>query len=318
MQNTGTDIEIAASFLKQGEVVAIPTETVYGLAANALNPLVVARVFEIKKRPAFDPLIVHISELDEMQKYVERVPHLAYQLAEAFWPGPVTLVLPKSEIIPVIVTSGLNTVAIRIPDHPLTMQLLKSIDFPLAAPSANLFGYVSPTKAEHVASQLGDKVKYILDGGPCRIGLESTIIGFEGDDPVIYRLGGKSMEEICDVAGKVSIKQNTSSNPKAPGMLKRHYSTHTSIKIGDPMDYWEPIGVMKVGIISFTTDYRELNPAMQFVLSPSGNLEEAAANLFQALRAMDEQQLDLIIAEKFPDKGLGLAINDRLTRAAAK
>jgi L-threonylcarbamoyladenylate synthase len=318
MQNIGTNTEFASSLLRKGELVAIPTETVYGLAANTLNPLAVAKIFEIKKRPSFDPLIVHISSVEEMGKYVTGIPEMASLLAETFWPGPMTMVLPKSNLIPGIVTSGLDTVAIRIPDHSLTLQLLKSVDFPLAAPSANLFGYVSPTDAVHVEKQLGDSIQYILDGGPCRIGLESTIIGFEGNKPVIYRLGGTSLEKIEAAVGKIELRQIISSNPKAPGMLKKHYATHVPLKIGYPADLWEPIGVLKVGIISFTQDYAILKPARQFILSSSGNLEEAAANLFRALRDLDESQLDLIIAEKFPEHGLGRAINDRLERAAAK
>ncbi len=190
MATIGNDILQAKKLLLEGELVAIPTETVYGLAANALNPEAVTQIFVVKERPSFDPLIVHVASIDQAQQFITAVPEKAIQLARHFWPGPLTLVLPKQSIIPDIVTSGLSTVGIRCPDHDLTRQLLSELPFPLAAPSANPFGYVSPTTAEHVNNQLGHKIKYILDGGPCRIGLESTIVGFENDQAVIYRSPG--------------------------------------------------------------------------------------------------------------------------------
>jgi L-threonylcarbamoyladenylate synthase len=185
----GEIIQEAKSFLLDGNIVAIPTETVYGLAGNALDPAAVLQIFTAKERPAFDPLIVHISSIDKVELYAHSIPSQAYDLMHEFWPGPLTIVLPKNSIIPDIVTSGLDTVGLRIPNHPTTIKLLKQLDFPLAAPSANPFGYISPTSAQHVFDQLGGKIPYILDGGICDVGVESTIVGFENDKCLIYRLG---------------------------------------------------------------------------------------------------------------------------------
>jgi L-threonylcarbamoyladenylate synthase len=216
MAEIGTDLSKARKLLLNGELVSIPTETVYGLAANALNADAVARIFTVKDRPSFDPLIVHVPDLEMVDLYVEAIPVKARKLARLFWPGPLTLVLPKKPIIPDLVTSGMDTVGIRCPDHALTRDLLRSLSFPLAAPSANPFGYVSPTKPEHVEEQLGEKIHYILDGGECTIGIESTIIGFDNEMPVVYRLGGLSLEKIQSVVGKVTMALNSSSNPRRP------------------------------------------------------------------------------------------------------
>ncbi|MES2733756.1 MAG: L-threonylcarbamoyladenylate synthase, partial [Bacteroidota bacterium] len=184
----GTNISHAIDLLQQGEVVAIPTETVYGLAGNALNTKAVARIFSVKNRPTFDPLIIHTNSLEKVLQFVDEMPAQAKTLAQACWPGPLTLLLPRKDSIPDLVTSGLDTVAVRIPNHSLTLSLLEALEFPLAAPSANPFGYISPTTAEHVYNQLGKKIPYILDGGPCLVGIESTIVGFEDGEPTIYRL----------------------------------------------------------------------------------------------------------------------------------
>ena len=201
MGEIGTDIALAVHLLKQNKCVAIPTETVYGLAANALEEDAVAKIFAIKKRPAFDPLIVHIAEMSQMLDFVKTVPPVAHQLASVFWPGPLTLLLPKKDCIPDITTSGLNSVGIRIPSHPMTLELLKQLPFPLAAPSANPFGYISPTAAQHVAAQLGDDVDFILDGGDCTIGLESTIVDFTCDEPKVRRWGGITAEMLQPILG---------------------------------------------------------------------------------------------------------------------
>ncbi len=201
----GTNIQTAAELLRKGEVVAIPTETVYGLAANAYNEAAVLKIFQAKQRPAFDPLIVHVHSLEQVKEVVsfseltrKDMRKEAEALMVKFWPGPLTLVLPKSDRVPDLVTSGLDTVAVRMPAHPMALELLRSLDFPLAAPSANPFGYVSPTTAQHVADQLGDKIPYILDGGPCTVGVESSIIGWESeaDQWVLYRPGGTPVAEI--------------------------------------------------------------------------------------------------------------------------
>ncbi|MFL5752364.1 MAG: L-threonylcarbamoyladenylate synthase [Bacteroidia bacterium] len=314
MAETGNDIELAAQLLGKGELVAIPTETVYGLAANALNKEAVLKIFQAKNRPFFDPLIIHAGSIDQVRNYVREFPQKALDLANAFWPGPLTLLLPRTGLVPDLVTSGLETVAVRIPDHPLTLELLTKIDFPLAAPSANPFGYVSPTSAAHVLEQLGDKIPYVLDGGPCSIGIESTIVGFENDETLIYRLGGLALEEIEKVAGQVKLQINQSSDPKAPGQLKSHYAPRKPLLMGDVNALAALHRGKKIGVISFTAPYPF---ALTKILSPSGNLEEAAYRLFAAMRELDGSDIDLIIAEVFPDDFLGRAINDRLRRASA-
>ena len=224
MAEIGLNIEKAAELLNAGEIIGIPTETVYGLAGNALNEDAILQIYSAKNRPKFDPLIAHTDSLEKVEDLVKNIPEKAATLAKHFWPGPLTILLEKKLNVPDLLTSGLSRIAIRIPNHPLTKQLLSKLDFPLAAPSANPFGYVSPTTAQHVQDQLGDKIPYILDGGPCKVGLESTIVGFENDEVIIYRLGGTKVEEIEKLIGPVKIQVNESSNPAAPGMLKSHYS----------------------------------------------------------------------------------------------
>jgi L-threonylcarbamoyladenylate synthase len=309
----GIDIEKAKQILEQGKLVAIPTETVYGLAANATNQEAVLKIFEAKKRPHFDPLIIHTHNVEKVRQYVEDLPQWAEKLAKAFWPGPLTLLLPKKNNIPDIVTSGLPQVAVRIPAHPLTLELLQQLDFPLAAPSANLFGHVSPTTAQHVADQLLDQVDYILDGGPCKVGVESTIVGSENGAICVYRLGGLPVEEIEKLVGKIRLCINQSSDPKAPGMLKSHYAPAKPLWVGDVRNLLQTEEIEKTGVISFRTDYRV---PYQEILSEKGDLEEAAFNLFAAIRKLDASPVERIVAEVFPDNFLGKAINDRLKRAA--
>lgn len=318
MAERGTDIDRAKSELEAGKLVAIPTETVYGLAGNAFDPQAIASVFKVKNRPSFDPLIVHTCSLERVRSLALGIPEMAVALAERFWPGPITLLLEKRAVIPDLVTSGMNTVALRIPKQPLTLQLLERLDFPLVAPSANPFGYISPTTATHVNDQLGSSIDYILDGGPCDIGVESTIVGFENNEPVIYRLGGTSREQIEQVMGKVKVMPHSSSNPKAPGMLKSHYAPRVRIVLGDistMLSQVEDKG--KTGVISFRSSFEDVPQGHQRMLAPDGRLDTAAKNLFSALREMDTKPIDLILAELVPDHGLGLAINDRLKRAAA-
>jgi L-threonylcarbamoyladenylate synthase len=305
-----------AAHLLQHSVIGIPTETVYGLAANAFNPDLVARIFEIKNRPSFDPLIVHTWSIEQIYGFTNSFPHQLKQLAEAFWPGPLTVLLPRNESIPDIVTSGLPDVAVRIPNHPLTLHLLQSLPFPLAAPSANPFGYISPTTAQHVNDQLGDKIPFILDGGACDVGLESTIVGLEEDQVTLFRLGGISVEDIERVAGQVRIQTNQSSDPRAPGMLASHYAPRKKLLLGSLENLLKNNRSKDPFLIvysAFIPGYPESN---QRVLSPSGNPKEAAINLFSVLREADKSESKLIIAEEVPNAGLGRAINDRLRRAA--
>ena len=314
---TGVDIHKAATLLQDGNVVAIPTETVYGLAANALNADAVLKIYEVKQRPQFNPLIVHVSSWKQALQFVEQVPFEAELLARTFWPGPVTLLLNKKNNIPDLVTAGSNRVAIRIPNHPLTLQLLQQLDFPVAAPSANPSGYVSPTTAQHVFQNLEGKIPYILDGGACTVGVESTIVGWnEQGETEIYRLGGIGVEAIEQVLGKaVHVKQSITENPDAPGQLKSHYATHTPLYLGHIPELIKQFEGKKMLLINFSKTVEPVPADQQLILSPNSTLEEAAKNLFGILREADLLQADVILAEKMPDEGLGRAINDRLSRA---
>lgn len=316
MAEIGKNVETAVHLLEKGELVAIPTETVYGLAANALNEKAVLEIFKVKNRPQFDPLIVHVASIAKAKELAETFPVKAEKLAATFWPGPLTLLVKKKSFIPDLVTSGLDTVAIRCPDHDLTRALLQALSFPLAAPSANPFGYISPTRPAHVNEQLGEKIKYILDGGDCAVGIESTIIGFENEVPMVYRLGGLSLEKIESLIGKVSVQLNSSSNPKAPGQLQSHYAPTKKMKLGNINDLLRLYGTERVGVITFQKHIENIDGDHQIILSPTGNLEEAAQKLFASLRTMDKNDIDMIVAEEVPDVGLGKAINDRLRRAA--
>jgi L-threonylcarbamoyladenylate synthase len=314
---TGQNIDLVASLLSQGKLVAIPTETVYGLAANALDEKAVLSVFEAKQRPFFDPLIVHIDSFSSAQKYALWNDERLKLLAQKFWPGPLTILLPKKDLVPGIVTSGLPRVALRVPNHPLTLELLRRIPFPLAAPSANPFGYISPTEARHVNEQLGQKVDYILDGGACTVGLESTIVGVEEGRICVYRLGGLSVEEIENAVGKVESRVNASGDPRAPGQLKSHYAPAKKLIIGNIAQLIEENEGKRLAVIFFGEEKVKGLNIIPFNLSPEKSLSEAAINLFRFLRMADESDADLVIAGMLPEEGLGRAINDRLRRAAA-
>ncbi|WP_128543763.1 L-threonylcarbamoyladenylate synthase [Larkinella soli] len=318
MAETGTHIETAKKLLEAGEVIGIPTETVYGLAGNALDPEAVLKIFRVKNRPSFDPLIVHTDTLGKVEQFVKTLPDPARRLADRFWPGPLTLLLPKKPVIPDLVTSGLDHVAVRIPNHPLTLQLLARLDFPLAAPSANPFGYISPTAAGHVVDQLGDQIPYVLDGGSSQVGIESTIIGFSEGGPVVYRLGGMSLEQLEKVVGKVSVRSHSTSNPKAPGMLSSHYAPRIPVVLQTPEAALKDHLPERIGVLAF----RHISPLIpaeqQQILSPAGDETEAARHLFAAMRSLDAMNIDIIVAELLPDMGLGRAVNDRLRRAAVK
>ncbi len=314
----GSDIKYAIELLNQNELVGIPTETVYGLAANAFSASAAAKVFKVKERPSFDPLIVHTSNLGRIAEFVQEIPDDAQKLADRFWPGPLTMIFKKKSNIPDLVSAGLETVGVRIPNHKLTLQLLANIDFPLAAPSANPFGYVSPTSAAHVNEQLGGKINYILDGGNCQVGIESTIVEFNDDGVTVLRLGGCKIEEIEKVVGKVNLNAYSSSNPKAPGMMKSHYSPLTSIIVGNIDDIIAQNPGKKIGVLAFNKKAARINKDHQYVLSMNGNVDEAATRLFTGIRYLDMLNLQLIVSEFVPDAGLGRAINDRLKRAGSK
>lgn len=317
MAEIGSNIDTAKQFLEKGQLVAIPTETVYGLAGNALDERAVLEIFKVKDRPQFDPLIVHVASLSKARELVEDFPEQAEKLAAHYWPGPLTLLLKKKSHVPDLVTAGLDTVGVRCPDHELTRSLLHQLSFPLAAPSANPFGYISPTRPDHVNEQLGEKINYILDGGECQVGIESTIVGFENDLPVVYRLGGLSIEKIEAIVGKVSVQLNSSSNPKAPGQLKSHYAPRIKMKLGNLEALIKKHGHARVAVLAFQNKIKEVAEDRQKTLSMAGSLDEAAQHLFAALRALDKMDVDMILAEEVPAIGLGNAINDRLQRAAA-
>jgi len=312
------NIEQAAEFLKQEDVVAIPTETVYGLAGSAYSEKAIKKIFEVKNRPFYNPLIVHIKSIDDLAKIATNIPPLAYKLADAFWPGPLTMVLDKQDCISDLVTGGKSTVAVRLPGHPVTLELLNQLDFPLVAPSANPFNYLSPTSAHHVEEQLGDKIPYILDGGNCEKGVESTIIGFKNNTPILFRLGALSMEDIEEVAGELTVLNTSKNTPDAPGMLLKHYSPTTKFCLSDNIEQSiEQYRNKRIGLITFNSTLNSNSVFYQIALSNKNDLEEAASNLFSTLHNLDKMNLDVIIAERFPDNGLGKTINDRLQRAAS-
>jgi L-threonylcarbamoyladenylate synthase len=294
---TGTDITVAADLLRQGKLVAIPTETVYGLAANALDAGAVTKIFIAKNRPQFNPLIVHCASAEQAFSYAQNIPEESRELAEKYWPGPLTLILRKKDIIPDIVTAGHEWVGLRVPQHPITLKLLSTINFPLAAPSANPSGYVSPTTAEHVAEGLDGKIDYILNGGPCNVGVESTIVSFSTNPPTLLRHGGIPLEKIKTFIPQLQISQQ-------------------EVYLGNVHKLAKEFSGRKIGSISLNTLLPDIPEEQQIRLSESGSLEEAAQHIFAALRKLDALSVDLIIAELMPDEGLGRAINDRLRRAA--
>ncbi|MCH7408864.1 threonylcarbamoyl-AMP synthase [Belliella sp. DSM 111904] len=320
MADIGVDIQKAKAILASGELVGLPTETVYGLAGNGFDEDAVAKIFEVKNRPNFDPLILHASSVDRVEGFVTHIPAQLKLLADAFWPGPLTLLLPRKSNVPELVTSGLDTVAVRIPSHPLTRALLASLDFPLAAPSANPFGYISPTLASHVNDQLGEKITYVLDGGQCDVGLESTIVGLEAEEITIFRLGGLDIASIEQVVGAVKVMAHSSSNPKAPGQLKSHYAPSKPFVIGniDELVATYREKGEKFAILTYQKDFPEVPDSNKVILSPGGDLREAAKKLFAGMRILDSVDVSVILAELLPEEGLGRAINDRLKRASVK
>ena len=309
------DIQKAVELLTNEQLVAIPTETVYGLAGNIFSEKAIKSVFSTKKRPFFNPLIVHISSVEALNPLVTHIPEKATLLADAFWPGPMTLVLQKNDTIPDMITAGKDTVAVRIPNHPITLELLKKLPFPLAAPSANPFGSISPTKATHVEQYFKNDIQQILDGGSCSKGIESTIIGFKNEDPVIYRLGAIALEEIETIVGKISVKNKEEESPNAPGMLARHYAPLTeTFLVNDISSAVKKYSGKKIGILVFKESLND--PSLtEITLSKIGSMQEAASKLYDSLHELDGKNLDVIIVERLPDIGLGKSINDRLQRA---
>lgn len=308
--DTPADIEQAARIIRNGGLVAFPTDTVYGLGADVYNPQAVAAIFEAKGRPTFDPLISHIAEIDFLPEYActdERV----MALARHFWPGPLTFVLKRKEHNPSLdlVCSGLPHIAVRMPNHPLALKLIKTAGVPIAAPSANKFKCISPTTARHVADSLGDKVDMILDGGPCKIGVETTIIDLTTPEMVMLRAGGLSKEEIESFTGeKVVVSHGDPNKPSAPGQLLKHYAPRMPMRINVAQEDVRPD--------EFYIGFGNIKNA-HLNLSPSGSLNEAAANLFAYMRlAETHTEYRGIAMSPIPETGLGLAINDRIRRAS--
>jgi L-threonylcarbamoyladenylate synthase len=313
------DINEAARLLSNEEVIAIPTETVYGLAGNIYSDKAIKQIFATKNRPPFNPLIVHISAIDALHKVAQQIPDAAFLLAERFWPGPLTLILPKKNHISNLVSGGKATVGVRVPNHSLTLSLLDLLDFPLAAPSANPSGRISPTKVEHIISYFSDTLPMVLDGGACQRGVESTIVGFEGKDIVIYRLGAIQLEDIKALVGDLRVKHYASQTPDAPGMLLKHYATTTPLVLtNNLMQEVEKHKDKKIGILHFDDVDMDLTHIKSAIVCQSSNYEQGAQQLYDFMHYLDEQQLDLIIAQKCRPEGLGLTINDRLFRAAQR
>ena len=319
MVKVNAEVNQAVALLNDGELVAIPTETVYGLAGNIFSEKAIKSIFEIKKRPFFNPLIVHIKSLEYLNEVAIDVPENAYKLAKLFWPGPLTMVLKKNKNIPDLVTAGKDTVAVRMPDHPVTLALLESLDFPLAAPSANPFGCISPTQAQHVANYFPDELKMVLDGGICQRGIESTIVGFQDGKTIIYRYGSLSVEEIEAVVGEVFLITKNDATPDAPGMLTKHYAPKTNTYLTDDvLSLIASFKGKKMGVLVLEDKLTLDAGIIKMVLSEKGDLVEAAKNLYESLHQLDKMDLDVIIAQKMPDIGLGKSINDRLERATKK
>lgn len=312
---TPEHIHRAADRLRKGGLVAFPTETVYGLGASARDPEAVARIFEVKNRPSFDPLIVHADSIERVCECVDGFDARAQALAEAFWPGPLTMVLPRGKQVPDLVTAGLPTVAVRIPDHPVARSLIQKAGVPVAAPSANRFGGLSPTTAEHVRDQLGEDDVLILDDGPCRVGVESTIVSLVDDLPVVLRFGGTPIEAVEVCLGAVRIAVDRKDLPQAPGMLDRHYAPSTPVRIRP--DMLSPGLRQHAGLLAFRADADTAGFAAVETLSDDGDLRTAASRLFAAMKRLDQAGVDVLYVETAPEHGLGRAINDRLRRAAA-
>jgi L-threonylcarbamoyladenylate synthase len=315
MAEIGRDVGRAIALLKAGEIVAIPTETVYGLAACISSDTSVRKIFEAKQRPFTDPLIVHVASVDGVVPLVTDFPEIARKLMEAFSPGPLTILLPKSQLVSDLVTNNSPLVAIRIPAHPLALELLHGLGEPIAAPSANPFGGISPTSAGHVESGLGAKIPFILDGGDCGIGLESTIVKIEENGKIrILRQGGISQEEL-ELFVSLELNGIESSETVVPGSMLSHYAPRKPLYLIE-----DELNTQKenIGWLRFNSLLSDVSPENQIVLSPTGDLKEAGRNLFSALHQLDSKSVDEIWAEKMPNYGIGRAINDRLFRASVK
>ena len=313
-----TDRNAAVELLRNGEIVALPTETVYGLAANALDSIAVAKIFEAKERPRFDPLIVHLPGRDWLEKIVDlggEARELILKLADRFWPGPLTIVLPRREIVPEIVTAGLDTVAVRISAHPIFAEIVCQFGKPLAAPSANRFGRISPTTAQHVFDELDGRIPLIVDAGATTHGIESTIVAVRGGKIEILRRGPITREELSNFGAKINMV-SAGQKISAPGQLPSQYAPKTPLRLIDNANSFAPRENERVGLLAWNPIKSEAAFIAIRHLSERQDFREAAANLFRYLRELDALDLDLILAERVPENGLGAAVMDRLKRAS--
>lgn len=310
------DIQAVALHLRAGGLIGLPTETVYGLAGNALDQVAIASIYALKERPASNPLIAHVASIEQAKSLCAEWPEEATKLVAKFWPGPLTILVKRSAIVPDALTAGLDRVAIRMPNHPVALALLRAIPFPLAAPSANPYMRISPTSAAQVDAYFGDRLPYVLEGGICERGVESTIIGWEEGRTIIYRQGALAQELIEAEIGPL-VQPVAATVQVAPGMAKRHYAPQTKLCVVEDLQYAiEANPAERLGVLSFTKTYAAPNIISMQCLSARGSLEEAACNLYAALHAFDEAEITMIVAEKFPEEGLGRTINDRLRRAS--
>ena len=312
------NIDVAVKALLEEQVIGMPTETVYGLAGSIHSEKAIQKIFELKQRPVSNPLIVHIADMNQLNDIASEIPQKAILLAKAFWPGPLTLILKKKSTVSDLITAGNQTVAVRIPSHPVALELLQKVNVPLAAPSANPFTGISPTRSKHVQNYFGDDLSLILEGGICNRGVESTIIGFDGDQAILYRHGAISIEEIEKIVGKIEAKTTSEKTAKsiAPGMYSKHYAPKTkTIVTKEPELYFNQNPDKKIGYISLRKYHPEHSRQYQVVLSWKGDLREAVSRFYDSLHFLDAQNLDYILVKPFPNRGLGRTLNDRLNRA---
>ena len=312
----GNSIKKACHILQSGGVVAIPTETVYGLAALCTHKEAISSIYRIKSRPASHPLILHSSSLESARPWIGAIDETLNKLAQHFWPGPLTLLLPPSELLSTQITSGLPRVALRIPSHPVARQLLEALDLPLVAPSANISGQISPTSSAQVADQLRHQIPYILEGGPSSWGLESSILGREGSAIVLYRKGSITQESIEKVL-KEPLHSTSLATAQAPGMQSKHYAPRIPLFLGNTEELLSVHEKKEVGLLRFSSFFEKIPSPRQRVLSAKRNLREAAFSLFSSLYELEKMKIACILAEPVPDTGLGRAINDRLKRASS-
>jgi L-threonylcarbamoyladenylate synthase len=313
MKNIGKNINIAISNLKKNNIVVIPTETVYGLGANALSKKAIKKIFKLKNRPSNNPLICHTNSIEKISNFVKKIPEKAKILGLKYWPGPLTIIFEKKNIIPDITTSNLKTVGFRIPNNKITLKILQKLDFPIAAPSANMFSYISPTKTDHVIQNFKNGINYILEDGKCSLGIESTIIGFKKNRSIIYRLGSLTIEEIEKTIGKVEYKE--SNIISMPGSFKKHYSPNKKLYIGNVNKLININKNKKIGILCFNKKNKLIDKKLQIVLSKKSSLKEASKNLYSSLYLLDNMEIDIILTTLLPNKSIGKSINDKIIKS---